>query len=132
MPGQSGRCLLDSKVTGGFFSLMEGVFDPGAEVPLHIHHREDETFHVLEGTLRVRCGERTEEIGVGGTAFLPRNIPHQVGNSGKIPVRVMILITPGGFEGFFEELGRLARAGALDPAKFASIAQSYEVEFVRD
>ena len=41
--------------TGGAFGLTEAVGPAGSSPPLHIHHREDESFWVLAGQLR--CGD---------------------------------------------------------------------------
>ena len=43
--------------TGGVFGLVESWVPAGASPPLHVHHREDESFWVLEGHLRFRCGD---------------------------------------------------------------------------
>lgn len=35
--------------TGGQMTIVEVTEAPGAEAPLHVHHREDEAFWILEG-----------------------------------------------------------------------------------
>ena len=42
--------LASGEQTAGAFGLMESVFGEGAEPPLHVHHREDESFFVLEAS----------------------------------------------------------------------------------
>jgi uncharacterized cupin superfamily protein len=39
---------MESKDTGGGFTLIEGYLRPGTEPPPHVHEREDELFYVLE------------------------------------------------------------------------------------
>ena len=38
-------------------SVIESFAPEGDSPPLHVHHTEDEVFHVLEGELRLRLGE---------------------------------------------------------------------------
>src|SRR5215475_1220712 len=57
--------------TGGAFGLVESLIAPGFSPPLHVHHREDESFWVLEGELTMRCGDRSFRAGPGSFVFLP-------------------------------------------------------------
>ncbi|WP_217920867.1 cupin domain-containing protein [Miltoncostaea oceani] len=84
-------------------SLFEAVAHPGEEPPMHIHDREDETFHVLEGHLTVHCGGEAHDAPAGTSALLPRGVPHTF--TVRSPVaRMLVACTPGGFEGMFSEL----------------------------
>jgi mannose-6-phosphate isomerase-like protein (cupin superfamily) len=47
------------------------------QTPLDVHHREDEGFHVLEGSVTIDVGDQTVELAAGQHAFGPRNIPHR-------------------------------------------------------
>ncbi len=62
--------------TGGAYSLTDSVVPPGGGPPLHIHHREDEAFWVLEGELEVTVGETTFRAGAGSFVHLPKATPH--------------------------------------------------------
>jgi mannose-6-phosphate isomerase-like protein (cupin superfamily) len=109
------------KVTGrdthGGFGLTETLVPPGFSPPTHIHHGEDESFYVLEGELTIRCGDDTYSAPASSFAFLPRDVPHSFVAEGDTPVRMLGLMTPGGGEGFFIELGRPAEhVGIPDPA----------------
>jgi mannose-6-phosphate isomerase-like protein (cupin superfamily) len=102
--------------TGGAFGLTEVVVPPGFSPPLHVHHREDESFYVLEGELTVRCGDDTYRGTAGSFLSLPRGVPHSFVVEGSVPVRMLNLMTPGGGEGFFVEAGRTAEDDGLPPA----------------
>jgi mannose-6-phosphate isomerase-like protein (cupin superfamily) len=43
---------------------------------LHVHHEDDEAWHVLEGKLRFRFADRTVEAGPGSTVFVPAGVAH--------------------------------------------------------
>jgi mannose-6-phosphate isomerase-like protein (cupin superfamily) len=102
--------------TGGAFGLVESLVAPGFSPPLHIHHREDETFYVLEGELTMKCGDRTFRAVAGAFVFLPRDVPHTFVVEGDQPARMLTLLTPGGGEGVFIEGGRPAEHAGLPPA----------------
>jgi mannose-6-phosphate isomerase-like protein (cupin superfamily) len=125
-----------SETTGGAYSLMEAVAPAGSGPPLHVHHREDEAFWVLEGTLTIRCGEETFTAGPGSYTFLPRDVPHTFVVEGDAPARVISIATPGGLEGYFAAVGRPAEtdglppAGPVDVAVLARIGEEYDVEIL--
>jgi mannose-6-phosphate isomerase-like protein (cupin superfamily) len=105
-----------ARSTGGAYGLVESLIAPGFSPPLHVHHREDEAFWVLEGEVSMRCGERTFRAGPGAFVFLPRDVPHTFVVEGNVPVRMLTLLTPGGGEGVFIEGGRPAEGDGLPPA----------------
>ena len=70
---------------------------PGAQAPLHVHHREDEGFYVLEGSVTLHVGDETIEARAGDFAFGPRDVPHRY-DVGPDGCRMLFICTPGGFE----------------------------------
>jgi quercetin dioxygenase-like cupin family protein len=98
----------------------EFVFPPGFGPPLHTHHAEDEILQVLEGALRVVCGDVDSTLEWGGFAYLPRGVPHTFQVDGDAPARVLTLFTPGGVERLF----------TVAPEEFEAAAARYEIEFV--
>ncbi len=100
--------------TGGRYTLVEITAPPGLQSPLHVHHREDEGFYVLDGTVTILVGERTVELGPGQHAFGPRGIPHRftVGPDGA---HMIWVLTPGGFEDLIEEASVPAEAATVPP-----------------
>jgi mannose-6-phosphate isomerase-like protein (cupin superfamily) len=117
--------------TAGRVAAWEEIVGPGEGTPPHIHHREDELFHALEGRLRIWCGTETFEAGVGATAVLPRGIRHHFLNESDRDARVLVVCTPGGFEGMLAEAGeRLLQNPATGPEVFGELAPHYGLEFV--
>jgi mannose-6-phosphate isomerase-like protein (cupin superfamily) len=102
--------------TGGAYGLFESRIAPGFSPPLHVHHREDEAFWVLEGEVSMRCGDRTFRAAAGAFVFLPRAVPHTFVVEGDTPARMLTLLTPGGGEGFFVAAGRAPEHDGLPPA----------------
>jgi mannose-6-phosphate isomerase-like protein (cupin superfamily) len=124
--------------TGGGYGLFEADIPAGFSPPLHIHHREDETFWVLDGELTVRCGQQTFRAGPGAYVFAPRGVPHTFVVEGARPGRLLTLLTPAGSEAFFAEAGRPATGPGLPPSaslapaldRLAEIAARFDMEFV--
>jgi mannose-6-phosphate isomerase-like protein (cupin superfamily) len=108
--------------TGGAYGLFESWIPPGYSPPLHVHHREDEAFWVLEGELSMRCGDRTFRAAAGSFVFLPRGVPHSFVVEGNRPARMLTVLTPGGGEGFFIAAGRPPDGDGLPPAAPPDIA----------
>ena len=62
--------------TGGQMAIIEITEPPGAEAPLHVHHKEDEAFWILEGEVTFEVGGVTIAATAGDYAFGPRDVPH--------------------------------------------------------
>ncbi len=102
--------------TGGAYGLLESLAPAGSGPPLHVHHREDEAFWILEGTLTVRCGDQRFTASPGSYTFLPRDIPHTFVVEGDSPARILSICSPGGLEQYFVASGRPAESPGLPPA----------------
>lgn len=116
--------------TGGVVSTVESHDVPGGGPPLHVHHREDETFQVLEGEYEWKVGDNTFIAQKGATVFAPRGVPHTYRYLGKAPGRLMCVIMPAGFEGFFEEIGALSPQQQQDIPRVIEIAKKYGLEIL--
>jgi quercetin dioxygenase-like cupin family protein len=110
-------------------SIVEHPFPVGALVPPHLHTREDEYSIVLEGEIGFRSGEREAVLGAGGYITKPRGELHTMWNAGKIPARMIEVISPAGFEHFFRELSELAASGPPSGEQMLAIAASYGLQF---
>lgn len=99
---------------GGAF-IYEHLAPQGDGPPLHVHHREDECFYVLEGELTLWVGGQVIEARAGSFAFGPREVPHTyvVPSPGA---RFLVVTEPAGFEGFVRSLAEPAQTRTLPPA----------------
>jgi mannose-6-phosphate isomerase-like protein (cupin superfamily) len=61
--------------------------------PLHVHHGDDEAWHVVSGALRFRLGDDEFVVGAGSTVLVPAGVPHTFGNAGPEPSRYIIILT---------------------------------------
>jgi quercetin dioxygenase-like cupin family protein len=58
---------------------------------MHVHHADDEAWHVLEGVLRFRFTDRVVEVGPGGTVFVPAGVAHTYE---AVAARYLIVLPP--------------------------------------
>jgi mannose-6-phosphate isomerase-like protein (cupin superfamily) len=105
--------LMTLKVAGsqsmGTVSIVEQKAPEGFASALHVHHQDDEVFYVLEGELRVYCGEEHWTLGAGGLAFLPKEVPHAFSVM-QGPSRLLQVSAPSGFEDMMRAMGAPATA----------------------
>lgn len=118
--------LLSSAETGGQFSMIEGIMPPGGDGGLHVHHNEDESMHLLEGSLEVAIGEQAFRLAPGESYFAPRGVPHRLRNRGDVPARALLVTTPGGFDDFITRAGIPLIEGAEPPRPAAPTQEQIE------
>jgi quercetin dioxygenase-like cupin family protein len=118
--------------TGGQFFLSEVILAPGGPAPPpHVHDVLHDMFYVLEGTLTLRMGDETRELGAGGFACMAPGTVHTFSNPGDAPVRFLNLNVPGGFEEYMRELGAALAGGTPPtPEEIGRIASRYDVRVV--
>ena len=83
-------------------------------------------FYVLEGTLTMRLGDETHELGPGSFACVPPGVVHTFSNPSDRPVRLLNFNTPGGWENYMRDLGEAAKSGPLTPEVIGHIASRYD------
>jgi mannose-6-phosphate isomerase-like protein (cupin superfamily) len=116
--------------TGGAYSVLEEEMPPGCGVPLHVHRHEDEGFYVLEGQYEFRIGDEIIRAEVGSCLFAPRDIPHMFRNIGDRPARLLVTLSPPGFEVFFEEMDRRRRNGPVSLEEVAELGHQYGLDIL--
>ena len=60
--------------------------------PLHVHHADDEAWHVISGALRFRFEDGEHIAGAGSTVLVPAGVPHTFGNVGPVLSRFIIIL----------------------------------------
>ncbi len=130
-PGVGVVFKIDGEDSGGVLSIVEHPFAVGALVPPHVHHLEDEYSIVLEGEIGFRSNDREVVLGPGGYIVKPRGEVHAMWNAGAIPARMIEVISPAGFEGFFRELSAMTATGRPDIETIAALGQRYDLPFAQ-
>jgi quercetin dioxygenase-like cupin family protein len=93
-----------SQETNGVYSMLEIVADPRNGVPMHVHDNEEEHFIVLEGKVLIANGDSRAEVGAGSSVTISRGVPHAWCNlSEDVPLRMLVVFSPGGFEELFRQ-----------------------------
>jgi quercetin dioxygenase-like cupin family protein len=129
LPGEGARSLwvlgelltykIPSQQTGGAYALFEVITHPRSGPPPHIHHREDESFYVLEGDYEFLIGGETLRVGAGSLLYFLKGTLHAHKYVGEGVGRMLLTQTPGGlYECFFEGVGEPAVDGEVRPPVF--------------
>lgn len=133
----SAHIKVSAQTSGGGFLFTEIACDYKGGVPPHIHHKEDETFYILEGRFVFMVGEDTVEVGPGDTVFGPRGVRHAWNCLSENGGKLLIMFTPGdNFEAFaigmavnnFNPKAEMSGEGA---ARFTEFAAQHGIEMLQ-
>lgn len=106
------KVLLRSEKSDGQIAVVE--LSGGGRPPLH-RHDFDETFYVLDGELTFQLGDELFTRRAGEVAFAPRGVAHTYANLSGVPARALLVITPAGFERYFDQIA--ARISGTEPPR---------------
>ena len=122
VPEKSGRAddQLPIAATGESFDVHE--WSGSGAGYLHVHHADDEAWHVLEGTLTFRFKDKQVEAPAGTTVFVPAGVPHDYFEAHG-PTRYLIILTPR----LRDLISTLQQA---PPAQHAEILRGFDSEIV--
>lgn len=116
LPGFGAVFKLSSRTNNGEVAILEHPFEVGTITAPHRHTREDEHSIVLAGEIGFRSDDNEVVLGPGGYITKPRGQMHAMWNASDAPGRIVEVITPGGFEFYFRELGELLVSHTGGPA----------------
>ena len=116
--------------TNGTLAVVESHDRTGEGPPPHIHHREDETFQVLEGEYEFMVNGTIVAAKAGTTLFAPRGIPHTYRCTSKNGGKLSVVLTPPGFEGFFEEIGAMSPEQQQEIPRILEVAARFGLEIL--
>ena len=126
-PGRDLIFKVTGEDTGGAFDYFVVEVAPHGGPPLHVHHKQEETIHVLKGKFKVRIGDDLFDLEQGGFAYLPSKVPHAFLNLTGEPAEIIVVYTPGGGHKFYEELGPISRSGTRDHAAIAAVFTRHDM-----
>ncbi len=132
------RLLATGEQTGGAYALLETRVLPGGGPPPHLHRREEESFYVLAGEISFFLTDHKITAKPGAFVQMPRNTPHAFKNEGTTEARMLIIVTPAGFDDFMREFGTPADSFDVTPppptgaeiARLLAIAPKYGIEML--
>ena len=122
-------CKLTSSDSGGVLSMFELNVASHAGPVRHVHHREDEWCYVLKGEFLFEAGEEKITLPPGGSIWMPRGIPHVWANTSETNGKLLVACQPGGFEKFFDALGRIPE-GNVNETAIKRVMAKYGMEVV--
>src|SRR5436305_14711252 len=119
------QILVSAEETEGRYSVLEILVPEGDMPPLHVHHEEDEVFHILDGRVTLFLPGREVSLGAGETFRAPQGVPHTYRVESP-SARWLVFCAPGRFGGFVRAVSDPApaeepppRGRPFDPAPFA-------------
>jgi quercetin dioxygenase-like cupin family protein len=124
-PGRDLVFKLTGNDTRGAMDYFICEVAPHGGPPLHVHHNQDETLHVMNGRFKVRIGDQEHTLDPGGFAYLPAGLPHAFLNLTDQPAELIIVFAPGGGHTFFEELAPATRTTEPDREQIAAIFERH-------
>lgn len=119
---------LTGKDTDGRSTVIECVTPPNEGPPLHVHHRDDEGFYVIEGDFQFEIDGKREVAHTGDYLWVKRGTPHCFQNTGATTGRLLLTLEPSGAELFFGEIAGVE--GPPDPAKLKPLFEKYGMELL--
>lgn len=123
------RTILSTEASGGTMSIVDSVSPPRSGPPRHIHHDADEVFVILSGECEFWLEGETFTAGPGETTFIPRGKEHTFRVTSDHPCRHLLVLTPGGFEGFFAEMAEKACRIPEDMAAVVEASKRFHLDF---
>ncbi|MGD9803122.1 MAG: cupin domain-containing protein [Hyphomicrobiaceae bacterium] len=105
MAGDRITVLMGGERTDGQYAAVVIYTVPGGGPPPHIHHDCSEMFYMLDGELTAVIDGKVHLLRAGACAHIPKGVVHSFENTGSVPARHLVVISPAGLEGFFKAAG---------------------------
>ena len=126
-PGRDLIFKVTGEDTNGAFDYFIVQVAPKGGPPLHVHHKQEETIHVLKGRYKIRIGDEMYYCEEGGFAYLPSKVPHAFLNLTDETGEIIVVYTPGGGHKFYEEFGPVSRNSPMDRQVIAALFEKYDM-----
>ncbi len=124
--------------TGEASALCEVIVAPQGGTPPHRHSRENESFYVQDGEIEFQLDDRILVATAGTFLYSPKGQLHQFTNMTATPAKLLVWVTPAGFEKFIAEVGKAVN-GQITPVvslssedlnKVLATAPKYGIEII--
>ena len=124
-PGRDLIFKVTGENTNGALDYFIVEVAPHGGPPLHVHHFQEETIHVLKGRFKIRIGDSIFYLNEGDFAYMPSKVPHAFLNLTDEGGEVIIVYTPGGGHKFYEELGPVSRTPGVERQQIAAVFEKH-------
>ncbi len=116
--------------TRGAYSVVEWLMapPPAPGPPRHIHKTEDEALYMVDGELDVTVEAQTTRAKPGAYILVPKGVRHTVANPGPGRARFLVILSPPGYEGYWDEMSELMKAGPLKPEAVLALQLKYNMD----
>ncbi len=128
--GDHVRILADGASSGNTCFIFEDTTPPGAGPPLHVHHRDDEYFYILQGRAKFVIDGRELTLGPGAFVHAPKHTSHTFVSLGPEPLKMLLICIGAGLEHPFREADALAKKQPLTPESLTAIFAKHDLEFI--
>ncbi len=88
------RLITDEEGAGNCF-MRKFTLKPGAFMPLHSHEDTDHVQYVLSGKMKVKLGDKIEEVEKGDVLYIPSDLPHSYENSYEESIKFLCIVPAG-------------------------------------
>jgi quercetin dioxygenase-like cupin family protein len=124
--------------TGEAYALCEVIVAPQGGTPIHRHTRENESFYVQDGEIEFQLDDYTFVATAGTFLYSPKGQLHRFTNTTTTPAKMLVWVTPAGFEKFIAEVGKavngqvtpVAPLSSEDLNKILTTAPQYGIEII--
>ena len=106
------------------------VAPAGSGVPLHIHHNEDESIYLLEGSLRFQVGEDVFDVNEGDSVYMPRGKVHGFRITGDKPARILFILAMKPESRYVDMFDGLVGLAPTDFEQVTKVCAANNVEFL--
>ena len=126
-----------AETTDNVVAVIEFLWPQGSGSPLHVHHREDEWFYIIEGEVTFWVGGETTVAPAGSFLYAPRDVPHTFLVTSP-QARFLMVTEPAMFADFVRELSVPAQELTLppasvqppDPERMTAVAAEWGIEIL--
>lgn len=110
--------------TTGKWAMIEYHMPAGFQGPApHYHKVAEEGFYILEGTVTFLLDGETITASKGSFITVPPMHTHKFSNPSGTPASMLVFITPGGFEEYYEALTALVKTEGFPPKRMEKLTE---------
>jgi mannose-6-phosphate isomerase-like protein (cupin superfamily) len=119
---------VSGKDTDGKLTIFEYTGNVKGGPPLHIHHKQDEIFFIVEGEYTFKVGDDMYYLKKGDTIFLPRKVPHAFAQTSETGKMYFMFQPSGKMEDYFRKIATLKEQPT--PEEGAKIFADHDMKVV--